>query len=269
MSAVRGDYLSKHRLAAVAAELSGRDLEILHTLSNVRLASASQLERLHFVELARSGRARQRRAVLARLVGLGLLVRSERRVGGVRAGSSGFVYWLSSGGWRLMEPNDPRRRRRGEVGLAFRAHALDVTELLVRASEAEVAGRLQLRAFAAEPQAWQCFGAGRILKPDAYVQIERAGATDHWFVEVDRDTESRRVLEAKCQAYLDAFHAGLDGMGELFPAVIWQVPDEKRAEVLLSVIEGLPAPSSELFYITLPTRTVDLLVAGVGGVAQP
>ena len=259
-------YLSKHRLARIGDGLTGRDLDILTTLKSVRLATASQLERLHFFELAASGRDRQRRAVLARLVGVGLLERSSRRVGGERAGSAGFTYWLSAGGWRFVEPDHPARRRRGEVGYAYRNHALAITELLVRAIESERQGQLVLNRFDAEPLAWKSFAAGRKLKPDAYAQIERKdGYVDHWFVEVDRSTESTIVLQRKCETYLDAFHAGIDDFGTMFPAVLFSVPDIKRAEQLLRIVERMPDPSTELFYIAIEVDAVDQLVAGIGG----
>ncbi len=46
--------------------------------------------------------ARIARRVLARLTELGVLARLERRIGGLRAGSSGYVYYLGPAGQRLV-----------------------------------------------------------------------------------------------------------------------------------------------------------------------
>ncbi|HLX87620.1 MAG TPA: replication-relaxation family protein, partial [Acidimicrobiales bacterium] len=94
-------------------DLSGRDLAIVGQVAEFRLMSAGQIRAVHFAlsehdnELA-AARACQR--VLARLVRDRLLVRLERRVGGVRAGSASFVYGLAPVGQRVLALRGPRRR---------------------------------------------------------------------------------------------------------------------------------------------------------------
>ena len=124
-----GSRLSARRLAGLADELSERDRSLLLALARLRVASGSQLERLCFRKIAVSARGRVRRRVLGRLVGLGLMVTLERRVGGVRAGSAGLVYGLSGAGWRLVDQlsrsdDASRRRTRETPGTLFLAHAL-------------------------------------------------------------------------------------------------------------------------------------------------
>jgi len=75
----------------VADRLGERDRAILGSVNQLRLLSSLQLEHLHFADLAEPGRGRIRRRVLARLVEWRVLCVLERRIGGVRAGSSDGV----------------------------------------------------------------------------------------------------------------------------------------------------------------------------------
>ena len=72
----------------------GRDLAVLHQVAELRLVSVRQIQRVHFPvashgNLGAATRASQR--VLKRLTAERLLQRLDRQIGGVRAGSSGFV----------------------------------------------------------------------------------------------------------------------------------------------------------------------------------
>ena len=70
-------YVNSERLARLVEQLSDRDLAILATLEKVRLASAAQLERLHFV-----GKSTQhRRRALLSLSNRRLVSRLDRVIG--------------------------------------------------------------------------------------------------------------------------------------------------------------------------------------------
>jgi len=135
-------------LAAIrgAVDLSNRDLAILHDLARVRLLTGSQLERLHFADIALRSRGGIRRRVLNRLIALGLVTTLPRPIGGVRAGSAGLVYILDAAGQRLLmtQRPSPRIRRPWSIGSRFVDHTLDVAELYVRLREQELAGALRL-----------------------------------------------------------------------------------------------------------------------------
>ncbi len=103
-------YVTSARLAWLADQLGPRDLAILRVVALIGVASGRQLERLHFAGLTSSSAARQRQRVLRRLTSLGLLARLERRVGGARAGSAGYVYALNVAGQRLMATQSPPPR---------------------------------------------------------------------------------------------------------------------------------------------------------------
>jgi len=118
-------------LAGLAHELTPRELTLIQDLDRLRLASVKQLERLHFTAESPRANARQARRTLARLTDLRVLVRLERRVGGVRAGSRGSVYTLDVAGQRLASACGPaggiRIRRPWTPGGAFIAHQLAVS----------------------------------------------------------------------------------------------------------------------------------------------
>ena len=113
----RTRYFTASRLAQLDASLTTRDRAILATLRRVRVATARQLERLHFEGVS----VRASRLVLASLAQRRLLARLPRVVGGARAGSGGYVYALDIAGWRLAEPAQ-RPARPWPVGTAFLAH---------------------------------------------------------------------------------------------------------------------------------------------------
>src|SRR5262245_3341192 len=97
---MRGQYLTPKVLAGIEAQLAERDWRVLRRVSGLRFVSGSQLRRL---ELGESSARASRRALL-RLVHLGVLERLPRQIGGVRAGSAGFVYRLGPAGQRLAVP---------------------------------------------------------------------------------------------------------------------------------------------------------------------
>jgi hypothetical protein len=89
-----GRRLGEQGLASLRRELSARDLAIIGYVGQLRLMSAGQIEALSFPgEAHASGLSARRiaRRVLERLTRDRLLVRLERRIGGVSAGSAGYI----------------------------------------------------------------------------------------------------------------------------------------------------------------------------------
>lgn len=248
-----GTYVTKGRIERLGRQLTDRDWAVLHTLARVRLATASQLERLHF----RGVTARQARSTLATLVSRRLLARLPRQVGGVRAGSAGFVYVLDVAGQRLVRAASSRPHRPWAVGELFLAHSLAVTELLVRVAEATRAPQtnLALAQFDGEPGCWRSFtGSGGslvVLKPDAEAILTSGRFEDRWFIEVDRATESRTALDRKVRRYLDYWRTGREQQATgVFPRVLWVVPNEARLAIMIDALGRLPAESWPLFAAT-------------------
>jgi hypothetical protein len=266
---VSRSYVSGERLVAVAEALTDREWLIVETMQTVKAATGHQLERLHFdlLESDGSSASRHRRRVLNRLVDLQVLGRLERRIGGVRAGSAGFVYGLDILGGRLLamhHQSDSRWRRPFTPGLSFLQHRLAITELFVRLTEAGRSGSCELIEFGAEPDCWRSFsgrGGGRVLlKPDAYARVGSHGYEYLWFIEVDRAAESRPTLKVKCQRYVDYWLSGReDTRSSVFPAVVWLVPDERRVESLRVVVDQLPVDAQRLFQIGVFADAVEIL----------
>ncbi len=115
----------------LAAELPKRDLALVETLDRCRVATPSQLRRLHFTEGTPSANARQIWRRLRALQDLSVVTVLERRVGGGRGGSSQAIYALDSAGSRLGAAAGPaggrRLRRPWTPGNRFLAHSVAVT----------------------------------------------------------------------------------------------------------------------------------------------
>ena len=131
----------------------------MDTIGRLRLATGAQLERLHFTDLSSTCPSRIRRRVLHCLTSWRILATLPRRVGGIRAGSTGLVHTLdTAGAWfiRLQATNAGHNtpRRATQPGAAFTGHTLAVTELYVQLVEHARAGAFRVAVFDAEPACW-------------------------------------------------------------------------------------------------------------------
>lgn len=235
-------YVTEARLAQLGRRLGERELAVVSTLDRVRLATTRQVQQLHFIGGSKRTNLRRTQAVLARLVALRVVARLDRVVGGVRAGSSGYVYSLDVAGQRLASACGPaggrRLRKPWTPGGAFVGHQLAVTELYVQLREVERKRPLALLTFDAEPLAWRTFtgigGARAVLKPDAFVRVGLGDYEDAYFVEVDRATQSTTAIARKLGAYRRYFATGREQerLGGVFPQVLFLVPSDQRREVL-------------------------------------
>lgn len=249
-------YVTSARLVELEHQLADRDQAIIDTLDRVRLATGAQLRRLHLGEGIQNSTIRRTQQTLARLVDLRVLARLDRHVGGVRAGSSGFVYALDVAGQRLASACGPaggrRLRRPWTPGLAFVAHQLEVTELYVRLVEAERGRFLELLDFDAEPLCWRTFtglGGGRVvLKPDAFLRVGLGEFEDRYFIEVDRGTQSGPAITRKLTVYRRYFAAGREqDRWDVFPKVLLLAPHDARAALLEVLVADHSTP--ELFAV--------------------
>jgi hypothetical protein len=240
---------------------------VLLSLADCRLLTTGQLQRLHFADHATEGAAsRICRRVLARLQRLGVVEHLERRIGGVRAGSASYVWRLGPVGERLLRQDEgaPRGRHK-QPGLRFVDHLLAVAECRVQLIEADRRGDLELLAYEHEPACWRGFlgayGGAETLKPDLYAVTANAEYEDSWFIELDRGTESLPTLLKKCAQYARYQRTGREQADHgVFPAVLWVVPDDRRAGALATAIRRRFGDGTELFRVTttdcfLPTVT--------------
>ncbi len=263
-----GVIYGRRQLARLRDRLSDRDLGVLRSLAALKYATSRQIERLHFRGSDRTPLAASRAAnrCLARLYDLHLIDRLERRVGGTHAGSASFVWLLAPAGKRLVGVSDRRRSR--DPSRAHLAHVLDVAELVVRLHEHTRTsnGAIELLAVEAEPDCWRGFvghhGSRVTLKPDLRVT---AGVDDHelhWFVEIDRGTEHRAALTRKISVYVSAWRDGGEEVrAGVFPRVLWVVPDDRRAEVIIGVCATTSGVPEGMFLAATTEHAVSVLTA--------
>jgi hypothetical protein len=265
---VTARYATRAAVAGLMDRLSARDLAILKSVSSLRFVSGAQLTRLHFASSGDSAsHARSARRALGRLAELDCLARLPRRVGGVRAGSSGFVYHLGPLGQRLavLRGWQPERRaRRSHVpGSAFLGHSLAVAELHTLLIEGDSLGRFELLELAAEPACWRSYGGiggQRILKPDSYVRVGVGEYEDSYFIEVDMGTEGSQTLDRKLREYVAYSGSGQEQTRRgVFPRVLWLAPDETRVETIERCIRRLPSASRELFAVARQSDAADVV----------
>lgn len=258
-------YLSAKALTQLRERLSDRDMAIIRQVAELRLMSAKQIQAVHFPpdrhdnELA-AIHARQR--VLTRLCRERLLMALRRRVGGVRAGSSGLVLMLGPIGQRVLGLS--ARRRQYEPGQHFFEHTLAVAQLVVDVTVAARVGALELLSVQAEPACWRQVAdlhGRRWLRPDAFLALGVEGYELRWFCEVDRATESIPTVLGKCRGYVAYRRTGREQAkgGGVFPRVCWITPDETRAQKLREAIEQDHQLPAQLFVVTTADQAVTAL----------
>jgi Replication-relaxation len=249
----------------LAAELPERDLALVETLDRLRVATASQLRRLHFTSGTEAANARQAWRRLRSLTDLRVVAVLERRVGGGRGGSSQAIFALDTAGQKLASACGPaggrRHRRPWTPGNQFLAHAVAVTELYVELRERERAGRGEVLAFDAEPLCWRRFtgigGATAWLKPDAFVRFG-VGEHEHaCFVEVDRATASAPTVARKLDCYRRYWQTGREQERfGVFPRVVLLAPHDARRAVLAEAVARQPDESQFLYRAGLHAEAV-------------
>ena len=163
-----------------------------------------------------------------------------------------------------------------EPGERFAAHYLAVADTHLSLVDAERAGQLVLAQVQIEPRCWRPFtglgGSKEVLKPDLAAVTAASRDTeyeDHWFIEVDRGTESLPTLIRQCQAYQTYRRTGTQQTETgVFPLVVWIVPDDTRAAKLTTAITSTRDLDQQLYRIVTPERFIPLL-RGIDQSGQP
>jgi len=247
--------MTRPRIGSVAwlvSEIGPIDRKILATVAQHRFVTRRQVEALHFNDRPSTlADARAARRALYRLVELDVLATLKRRIGGIRAGSSGLVYHLSAKGRRLYTLNSGRLLPRfaAEPSLTFLAHTLAVGDVHANLARQVSKGVIELVEFTTEPTCWRKYlnrgGGTDTLKPDAFAVTAARGAEyeDLWFIEVDRGTESLATVLKKARQYETYRRTGLEQQAQgIFPHVVWLTMDHMRAErITTTLARGLSA----------------------------
>jgi hypothetical protein len=205
--------------------------------------------------------------VLARLRNAGLLHSLDRRIGGVRRGSAGYVWYLGPVGERLLrnQSGSSHRRRYGEPSRHFVLHTLAVADLAVSLIETGRSRAIDIVNLETEPHNWQQFvspgGPRTWLKPDLYVITATGEFEDHWFIEADLDTEHLPALLRQCAAYQAYLASGRHQATQgVFPIVLWVVPTTHRAQAIRAAIDRKPAFSPNVFRVCTTAEFLDEFV---------
>jgi len=264
--------ISQRELGEMKEKLSNRDIEIMGSVATYRFLTTRQICRLHFADKPTETAAlRSANRILTKLRDLRLLAPLARRIGGVRAGSGAYVWSLGEIGARLLRSNGAesalaKRQRLFEPSPTFLEHTLAVAEVCIRLCEADNRGQISILEVQYEPACWRPYsgasGATRCLKPDLAVVTATDEFEDHWFFEIDLETEPPSRIVRTCLKY-EAYRASGAEQRRLglFPAVVWIAPTSGRKLTLQSHIGQQAKISSGLFTVI----TLDELEALVQG----
>ena len=262
-------YVTASRVAKLERTLSERDNAIIETLDQLRAATTGQLKRLHFADLTEASAARQTPRALRRLAAHRVVMRLERQLGGVRAGSNAAVWALDAAGQRLASASGPAGgqaiRRPWTPSVAFLAHRLAISEVYVELLEAARSGLCKLETFEAEPLAWRRYadphGGWSYLKPDAFAALVVGDFERGSFIEIDRATESIPTITRKLTSYRRYWESGREQERRgYFPQVVVGVPNESRKNAIVDACGRQPEEAWQLFRVVLVDDLVDALV---------
>ena len=264
--------MSARAVAEVAASLCPRDQDILRSVGELRFMTTKQIERLHFTDHATPlAAARICRRVLNRLQEAQLLNHLDRRVGGVRAGSAGYVWTLGLVGDHVLrhQAGDGVRQRLKEPSVTFVDHTLAIAEAHVTLVEASRSGLFELISIDHEPACWRSFStatrASETLRPDLYVVTASGAYEDVFFLEIDRGSESVPALLRKCAQYQAYRQTGREqATSGTYPLVVWVLPHELRISKLQDALDHTRQLDGSLFRLATPDQLAALLAKGPG-----
>ncbi len=249
--------LSKNQIINLDARLSDRDRDILSAIQASRYLMSGQIQRLLFTDAATPSAAlRATNRSLKKLKGLGLISSLSRRIGGVRAGSSSLIWYITHAGERLLNLHEdkPRPARKFcEPSPYFLAHTLAVAETAIRLTEIGRENNIQIPDMQLEPECWREYsdcGVVIPLKPDLYATAISGEYEDRYFMEVDLDTESTSKVVEKCERYHKYYRSGLEQEESgVFPLTVWIVPNGKRKQRLIEAIKSAFDKQPRLFAV--------------------
>lgn len=229
-------------------QFTDKDIQILYFLNQARLATTSQLARLFYTDSDKPETAvRRANFTTQRLLKEGLVSHLKRRIGGVRKGSASYVWQITFQGLKLLKSQDDsislRYKNQYEPSQGHVEHTLAITEIFVETLETvRNSNQLTLETFSFEPNSWRSYqklsGVGMTLKPDAYLELINHEYEDHYFLEIDRSTESLSRIVNTCKKYIEYYRSGVEQRQHgVFPFVLWIVPDDKRKLAISKAIQ--------------------------------
>jgi len=262
--------ISKKQLLEIDSRLGERDRQLLGAVQQYRYLMTGQIQRLLFTDAANPSAAlRAASRNLKKLNEFGLISSLSRRIGGVRAGSGSFIWYITHAGERLLRLYDSKAfpiRRHCEPSPYFLAHTLAVAEIAIKFIEICREHEPQITALQLEPECWRAYSSAGVslsLKPDLYVATTTEEYEDRYFIEVDLDTESPAKIIEKCQKYHAYYRSGLEQEeSEMFPLTVWIVPSATRKKRLIRHLKEAFDKQAKLFAVITCEELEDLILEG-------
>jgi hypothetical protein len=222
-----------------ASGFTPRDAQVLELVGRFRLLAAEQIRDVLFADQASKTPLDRS---LKRLTDAGYLARLGRMVGGFGGGSGQYVYQLGRMGWRYLGKGGGYRPLR-----VVDLHTLTIAECFVILKRLERGGELTVISYEPDPGSRRTVG-DIALTPDAFVELGEPTLRIKYsfWLEIDRDTENAETIKGKCVRYWRAFQSW---DGDVFPYVVFVVPDAARGRELERVIVGGPDEARALFRV--------------------
>ena len=265
----------------VPAPIHPMQARLLALVAAHRFATTTQLARLTTLEYASSASAlRQTQRHLANLAQQRLLTSLERRVGGWQGGSAVTIWAATTRGQRLVAAENgedeevPRRQRPREVSTTFLDHLLAITEVRTSIEEVVRQEADTEAAVALEPECWRTrlgpSGQVQVLRPDLAVTVTSPAYEDRYLIEVDRATENPGRVIATCWRYQEHQAASSQASdGDVFPLVVWLVPNDRRRHRLERAIAHSTGLLRELFRVIRLDQLPTLIHGGPAAIPTP
>ncbi len=246
----------------------------MSAVRHCRYLTTAQVARLFFNDaVSSSAGLRAANRCMTKLRKLGLTSALSRRIGGVRAGSGSFVWYLTQAGERLLRLKGTcahTGKRFFEPSHHFLAHTLAVAECYVQLTE--ICGRgdgLKLVNVELETDCWRPYShRGKLtsLKPDLFAVTDCGEYVDRWFFEIDLKTEAPITVVEKCRRYHDYYRSGLEqNKHDVFPLAVWIVPDTSRKESIIAHIRDEFRTQPKLFAVITAEQLESLIRQGLEG----
>jgi hypothetical protein len=231
------------------------------------MATGQQIQRLHFANLRGRNSARTARIkTIKRLRDARVITAFPRRIAGNERGSVPHIYALDTAGLRLIKqraglPESERFRRPRRPGILLEMHVIAVAEFYVQVVEASRRAGFAIAEFAGEPACWWRDSSGMQLKPDAYLALRGPGYVDHWWIEIDLDTEHTAMVERQISAYLTFAQRGEPGPNDALPGVLLVAPTSDRCAKLENAVKRLDPAAGNYITVTTMDAAISVLTA--------
>lgn len=263
--------MTLRELQIIEYQLTPRDRKILKLLRDTKSLFTYHIRRVCFTDSANpQAAARATNRNLKKLKDLGLIdALVNRRIGGVRAGSASYIWYLTEQGNRLLDMNNkypddkPKRTRFSEPADTTLGHRMAIAECYVQLTELEMQHELTIKEVLFEPRNWHYFdyqGKQEILKPDLTAVVSHHGYEYRFMIEMDLGTESISTVISKCIRYHKYRQTGIEqAKNDIFPMVLWITKDESRKQKLEASIKDQLKKNPNIFVVISASEFTSLM----------